>query len=158
METPRWRPAVLAGLVGILGNMAFLSAGSALGLRSESGGLLRLMLGTLGKLVPALAHHPPPTAAVWVGFHVGTGLVMVALYVSLFERRLRGPSWWRGFQFGLFPWCINAFLVLPLLGQGIAGHRVLSLGGMAWFFLANQVFAVITAVVYAERARKPAAD
>ena len=151
----RWWGALAAGMTGIAANVAVLWVGTGLGLRSESGGLLRLLLKTLGGWVPVLAHHPPPTALAWLGFHVGSGLGMVVVYVAWLDRALPGPAWWRGFLFGLLPWGLNSFLVLPLLGQGLAGHRVLTPAGMAWFFLANQVFAVVTATLYARLTREP---
>ena len=51
--------------------------------------------------------------------------------------------------YALLVWLINAFVVLPLLGDGIAGTRLLTVLGMVCFAGAHTVFFVVLAYIYA---------
>jgi hypothetical protein len=50
------------------------------------------------------------------------------------------PSWLRGILFATAVWLINALIVLPAIGEGIAGSRDLTLAGMVWFAGAHALF------------------
>ena len=76
-------------------------------------------------------------------FHYGTGLSMVGFYMGVFEPRLPGNGWVKGGLFALLSWAINGFVVLPLLGQGVAGGDTLTAGGRTYFFVANAVFGLV---------------
>lgn len=73
---------------------------------------------------------------------------MVFLYAYVVAPFLPGPGLWKGTLFSLFPWVLNGFLVLPLLGQGLLGIRVLSLEGILYFFVANWLFAAVLGLLY----------
>lgn len=144
--------AVVAGAAAITINTILLRADRLLGLRAEGGGLLKLMTqtgGALAKRAGAGAMWEQSfvprihTIAFWAMFHYVTGFGMVVLYVVWFVRWLPGNGWVKGALFSLLPWVINAVIVLPLLGNGFAGSRVLSAAGMAYFFLCNTVFGVV---------------
>jgi hypothetical protein len=51
-------------------------------------------------------------------------------------------------------WLLNAAVVLPLTGEGLAGSVHLSLAGMTWFAAAHTVFFVLLAVLYQRPARR----
>jgi hypothetical protein len=46
-------------------------------------------------------------------------------------------------------WLANALIVLPAIGEGLAGSRRLTLAGMAWFAAAHTLFFVAQAILYA---------
>jgi len=47
-------------------------------------------------------------------------------------------------------------VVLPAIGEGLAGTRRLTLAGMVWFAAAHTLFFVVFAVLYARWRRRPA--
>jgi hypothetical protein len=55
--------------------------------------------------------------------------------------------------FALLVWLANAFIVLPLIGEDIAGSRYLSAAGMIYFAAAHTVFFVLLALFYAHFTR-----
>ena len=145
---PRLYLGLLAGLVAITANTLVLKAAPLLALNAESGGLLKLVLLHTKSLLPAELLPVVQTEGFKLLFHYGTGLGMVALYVAVFEPRLPGNGWAKGGLFSLLPWAINGCVVLPLLGQGVAGGHALTAGGMAYFFVANAVFGLVLGGVY----------
>ena len=155
---PRLYYGLLAGLVAITVNTMVLKAAPLLSVNAESGGLLKLALLHAKPLLPAGLLPVVKTEGFKLLFHYVTGLGMVGLYVGVVEPRLPGNGWVRGGLFALLPWALNGFVVLPLLGQGVAGVHALTPGGMAYFFVANELFGLVLGGVYAYLRRgQPAA-
>ncbi len=55
-------------------------------------------------------------------------------------------------------WLLNAFVVLPLIGEGIAGSRHLGLPGIVGFAVIHTVFFVLLALLYAALRANPTAS
>jgi len=136
--------ALLAGAIAIVLNMAALAAADLVPLDTAHGGLLRfLVVLTDGVL------RVPPGAAIQAGFHIAVGLAMALFYAFALERVLRGPSWLRGLLYAVAVWLANALIVLPTIGEGLAGSRRLTVAGMAWFAAAHTLFFIVLAILYA---------
>ena len=90
----------------------------------------------------------PHSDAFDVAFHGVVGLAMAVIYGLLLEPLWRGPPWLLGILYAAMVWIANAFVVLPILGEGIAGSATLSLAGMLWFAAAHTLFFVALAVLY----------
>ena len=145
---PRLYLGLLAGLVAITANTLVLKAAPLLAVNAESGGLLKLVLLHTKLWLPAGLLTVVQTEGFKLLFHYLTGLGMVGLYVLVFEPRLPSNGWAKGGLFSLLPWAINGFVVLPLLGQGVLGTRVLTAGGILYFCGANAVFGLVLGGVY----------
>lgn len=150
---PRLYLGLLAGVVAITANTLGLKAAPLMAVNAESGGLLKLVLLHTTPVLPA-GGLPEGFKLL---FHYLTGLGMVGLYVLVFEPRLPDNGWVKGGLFSLLPWVLNGFVVLPLLGQGLAGGHVLTAGGMAYFFVANAVFGLVLGGLYAYLRQQQAA-
>lgn len=74
---------------------------------------------------------------------------MALFYAFALEPVLRGPSWLRGLLYAVAVWLGNALIVLPTIGEGLAGSRRLTVAGMAWFAAAHTLFFVVLAILYA---------
>ena len=59
-----------------------------------------------------------------------------------------GPPWVKGIVYSLLLWLANAFIVLPWIGEGVAGSRHLDLAGMVYFGFAHTVFFLALALLY----------
>jgi hypothetical protein len=149
--------ALLSGAVASGANMALLSTASAAGITTAHGGLLRLFEKTVRRLAPLLHVGAQanqwsilPVSAVWFqnGFHVITGLFMAIFYAYILDQRLYGRPLVKGLLYGTAVWLFNAFVVLPLTGQGIAGSAHLNAGGMISFAIAHMVFFEVLSVLY----------
>ena len=81
-------------------------------------------------------------------FHALSGAGMAMAYCLIIAPRFRVNRVILGSLFGLVPWLINSFVVLPLLDRGIFGVNVLSPGGIVAFFGANEFFFVSVAVLF----------
>ena len=150
--------ALLAGGLAIAVNMALLAAADAIPLVTARGGLLKLLKVAFGDTLARLGAGalwaqsglPAPGSNTFqLGFHVVVGLAMALLYGLALEGWLAGPPWRKGLAYAAAVWLANAFVVLPLLGEGIAGSRSLSLPGMAYFAAAHTVFFVGLALLFA---------
>ncbi len=150
--------ALLAGGLAIAVNTALLAAADAIPLVTARGGLLKLLKVAFGDTLARLGAGalwaqsglPAPGSNTFqLGFHVAVGLAMALLYGLALEARLAGPPWRKGLAYAAAVWLANAFVVLPLLGEGIASSRSLSLLGMAYFAAAHAVFFVGLAVLFA---------
>jgi uncharacterized membrane protein YagU involved in acid resistance len=137
--------------------MALLSAASAAGITTAHGGLLRLFEETVRRLAPLLHVGAQanqwsilPVSAVWFqnGFHVITGLFMAIFYAYILDQRLYGRPLVKGLLYGTAVWLFNAFVVLPLIGQGIAGSAHLNAVGMISFAIAHMAFFEVLSVLY----------
>jgi hypothetical protein len=153
----RVHAALLSGAVASGANMALLSAASAAGITTAHGGLLRLFEETVRRLAPLLHVGAQanqwsilPVSAVWFqnGFHVSTGLFMAIFYAYILDQRLYGRPLVKGLLYGTAVWLFNAFVVLPLTGQGIAGSAHLNAIGMISFAIAHMVFFEVLSVLY----------
>jgi hypothetical protein len=90
----------------------------------------------------------PAGAAFQTGFHIVTGLAMAFFYAFALEPWIRVPSWLRGVLFATAVWLLNAIIVLPGLGQGIAGSHDLPLAGLVWFAAAHTLFFLVLAIMF----------
>jgi hypothetical protein len=72
----------------------------------------------------AALHLPAAdTHAFKTGFHIVVGLLMAVFYAFLLEPILPGSALAKGLVFALLVWLANAFIVLPWIGEGLAGSR-----------------------------------
>ena len=151
-RTPfRLLAAVLAGTIAIAANMALLSFASIAGIPTSNGGLLRLfatmiqhLAGSL-RLIDVRSNLPRPSLAI---FHIVTGLAMAVAYVLIIEPKLPGRPFSKGLVYGTVIWCFNAFLVLPLIGEGIAGSRNVNTVGLTVFAVAHMTFFLALSMLY----------
>ncbi len=117
--------------------------------------LVRLWLGGtltqigVSDLWAALGRPDPNTNIFKTGFKVTVGLGMAVFYALVFEPRIPGSTMPKGLAYALFAWVLNAFVVLPLSGEGIAGARLLTVLGMMCLAIAHTAFFIILAYVYA---------
>lgn len=144
-----------AGFLGITANTVVLKAAPFMHIYPGAGGLLQLILLYTHRFAPSLLPAletvgltNPPSTAGFLWFHFATGLGMIFLYFYLFFPRLPRPNWWSATLFSLFPWLLNSVVVLPLLGQGFAGLRVLRWSGALYFFFANWLFVYVSSISY----------
>lgn len=153
-----FRAALLAGLIAIIINTVLLNLAQFIPLRTEAGGLLKLLnIGFADIQATSFIsdiwhrlHMPAPDSEVFKTlFHIVVGLVMALVYAALFEPRLPGQPWVKGLLYALLAWLLNAFVVLPWIGEGIAGIHHLSLTGMVYYAVAHTVFFVPLALFYA---------
>ena len=138
--------ALLCGALATAVNMAILASLGAAGIRTTHGGLLRLL--ALGVIRVAHSTGINPTyradaqllfAAGWFqeGFHIVTGLLMAVVYVFFLEPRRGASPLLRGVLYGTAIWLLNAMIVLPAIGEGIAGQYHLSAEGIGGFAVAH---------------------
>ncbi len=147
--------ALLTGSVAIGVNTALLaSCRCRSAFTTSHGGLLRLVKDVIttfsGEAGTALAPIFS-SAAFQTVFHIGVGLLMAIFYAFVVEPadgRLRRGS--RGFLYGAAAWLLNAFVVLPLIGEGIAGSRHLDVAGIVGFAVIHTVFFVLLALLFAQ--------
>ena len=154
--------AVVAGVVALTINILLLNLADVLGIVTARGGLQRLVRmwvsapivrSGIGELWLALGLPGPDTAVFRTGFKVCVGLGMAIFYAFVVAPNLTGGVLKKSLLYALVIWLINAFVVLPLLGEGIAGARVLSIVGMAWFAAAHTAFFILVAFIF-ERSTK----
>jgi len=135
-----------AGLIAICLNTLLLRFSALFSVKAEGGGLLKLLLQT-GRNFSG--HYPfLRTEAFALFFHYFTGFVMVYLYVYVFEPLTTLRGWLKGSLFSLLPWLINSLVILPLLGCGIVGFKVLHASGIVYFFVANWLFGLLLGVLF----------
>jgi hypothetical protein len=144
---PRSSAAVIAGTIAIVLNTLALALADLIPLTTAHGGLLRLVVLLTGGVVQV-----PKGAAFQTGFHIVVGLIMALLYGLVLEPLLTGPGWCRGLLYAAAVWLANALIVLPVLDEGFAGSRYLTLPGMIWFGVCHTLFFVTLAVLYARLA------
>ena len=152
-DTRAW---LLAGAFAITVNTLLLYGAARFGLSTGNGGLLKLIHPWLGPLLnrSGVAHVwastmlPAPGAPAFkLGFHVFVGMLMAAVYACV-QRFVPWPAWIKGLFYAVLVYLANALIVLPLLGQGIAGSRVVSSYGLIYFALAHTTFFMLLAWCY----------
>jgi hypothetical protein len=140
---------LVAGAIATVVNSALLQAASLEGIETAHAGLLRLTEMLLERvahlLLPAMpGGHAPllPISAQWFQtvFHFATGLFMAELYVIVLEPTLPQGIWEKGVIYGTVVWLFNSFVVLPLIGEGVAGSDHLGLPGIFCFAIAHMAF------------------
>jgi hypothetical protein len=137
------RRRLAAGTIAIVLNTLVLDAAQLVPLATGNGGLLRFLVMLMEQ------HLPDPAGAVFrTSFHIVIGLAMALFYAYALEPWMRVPTWLGGVLFATAVWLINAFIVLPTIGEGIAGSRSLTLSGMAWFALAHTLFFLVLAILF----------
>ena len=143
--------ALLASAIALAANMALLSIADAARINTGQGGLLRLfamMIRRLARsfhLIDGLSNLQLPSQAI---FHIVTGLAMAVAYALIIEPRLPGRPFSKGLVYGTVVWCVNAFLVLPLIGEGIAGTRNVNTVGLIVFAVAHMTFFLALSTLY----------
>ena len=143
--------ALVAGTIAIVLNTVALAAADLVPLTTAHGGLMRLLVLLTGNAFPI-----PKGAAFQAGFHIVVGLTMALFYAAVLEPLLTGPGWLRGLLYAAVVWLLNALVLLPMLGEGFAGNRFLTLPGMIWFGACHTLFFVVMAVLYARLRQVPA--
>jgi hypothetical protein len=146
------------------GHTALLEGADAIGLTTARGGLLRLLKDLAARAAPHFGLGdiwsniiaPATTGDLFRnGFHIVVGLLMALFYAYVLEPILPGKALVKGLIYALIVWLLNAFVVLPAIGEGIAGSRYLGLPGMIGFAVIHTVFFVLLAALYT-RFRSPA--
>jgi hypothetical protein len=142
--------ATVRGALATAINMAMLAALGAAGIRTAHGGLLRLFVVGLIRVTPFLGiNSTSPTelqrllfAAAWFqeGFHIVMGLLIAVVYVCFLEPRCGSSPLLRGVLYGSATWLLNALIVLPAIGDGIAGQYHLSAAGIGGFAVAHMSY------------------
>lgn len=149
--------ALLAGLIAIVINTLLLYLADFIPLQTAHGGLLNLLKlisgSTLVKLGVADAWNasglPGPADDVFkTAFHIVVGLGMAVVYAFVVEPLLSGSAWLKGLAYALLLWLMNSLLILPLIGEGIAGSRHLSIAGMVYYAAAHTAFFLLLACLY----------
>jgi hypothetical protein len=157
--------ALSAGAIAIGINTALLALADAVQFTTARGGLLRLVKTLLADIAAAIGLGSlwteaidPATSGPWfqTGFHLFVGLLMALFYAYVVEPLPPRAAWAKGVVYALWVWALNAFGVLPAIGQGIAGSASLGAPGMIGFAVIHTVFYVLLAVLYARFRRTPA--
>lgn len=155
--------ALAAGAVAIAVNVAVLDAFDAAGIVTARGGLQKLVrmwlaapLTRAGADVAwaSLGLPGPDTPVFKTGFKVAVGLLMALAYAIPLEPALPGRWLWKGLAAALLFWLVNALVVLPLLGEGVAGLRTLTAGGLLCYAVAHTTFFLVLASLYSVLSRR----
>ena len=138
-------------------NVAQLHAAELIPLQITHGGLLALFKQLVGEGVSRIGLSslwaswglpPADSASFKLGFHILIGLLMAIFYAFAVKPFLSGPAWIEGMLYALFAWLANALIVLPWIGEGIAGSKHLSIAGMVYYAFSHTVFFVTLALLY----------
>ena len=73
---------------------------------------------------------------------------MAVFYVAVVRHLPPCRVWPNAVAYAMGVWLLNAAVVLPLIGEGFAGSRNLSLAGMAAFAAIHTVFFLLLAGLY----------
>ena len=148
---------LFAGAVAITVNIILLDLADRVGIVTARGGLLRLMklwltepLVKIGvsNLWTDLNFPETDTALFKTAFKFTVGLVMALIYALLLEPRLSGRAITKGIVYAVLVWLLNAFGVLVILQEGVAGSRYLTPVGLAYFACAHSAFFIVLALLY----------
>lgn len=143
--------ALRAGSLAIIVNMAMLAVADKFGLVTARGGLLKL---ASNFLVAQMSQYGEAQAASWLidftgtpvfqaAFHFVVGLLMAVVFVKFAGGYLERYAWSAGFIAATFVWIINAAVILPLLGEGVAGSHAISPAGIIYFAVAHTAFFIL---------------
>ena len=157
-DKTRLLSALLAGAIAIALNCLALALADWINLRTAHGGLLRLLsqfsaepLHQLG--IAALwlkAGSPAPNSREFqTAFHIIVGLVMAEFYAVVLEPMMPWNTAIKGLAYLSAVWLLNAFVVLPATGEGVAGSAHLSTAGIVWFAAAHSLFFMTLAYGFA---------
>jgi len=135
--------ALVAGSIAVLLNTLALDAARIVPVATGDGGLLRFLIMLSGGCLST-----PTGPAFQNGFHIVTGLAMAFFYAFALEPWISVPSWLRGVLFATAVWLVNAIIVLPAIGEGIAGRHHLTLAGLVWFAAAHTLFFLVLALLF----------
>jgi hypothetical protein len=102
----------------------------------------------IADLWAALSLPASDTHAFKTAFHIVVGLLMAVFYAYVLDPMLPGSALVKGLLYALLVWLANAFIVLPWIGEGVAGSAFLSAAGMLYFAAAHTVFFVLLALLY----------
>ncbi|RDS86085.1 hypothetical protein [Dyella psychrodurans] len=153
INTQAW---LLAGIVAIAINTVMLNLAALWRLDTGNGVLLRLIRPWTAPLLDrtGLAHAWMTTGlpgtqshAFMTGFHIFIGMLMAWAY-AYGERLVQWKPWVKGLVYALLVYAANALVVFPLLGEGIAGSRILSGIGQTYFAFAHTCFFLVLALCY----------
>ena len=143
---------LLASSIALGANMALLSIASAVGINTGQGGLFRLFAMIIHRLAASLRLMDswsifalPFSQTV---FRIVTGWMMAIVYALVLEPKLPGRPFFKGVAYGTAIWFLNAFLVLPLANEGIAGSRHSNTVGLIVFAVAHMTFFVVLGMLY----------
>lgn len=145
--------ALKAGMVAIAVNIFLLQLGRFFQVPTGHGGLFKWLTNLLG--FAPIHWHTGLTALLpslfWkITFHIVVGLSMALAYayllVPLMIRYV--PAIILGLFYALVVWLFDAMVVLPQLGMGWAGSRVIPYYGLLYFAIVHTVFFVLLAVLY----------
>ncbi|CAG9209315.1 conserved membrane hypothetical protein [Paraburkholderia tropica] len=146
-RTFSFQAALLAGLLSIVVNTTLLIVADHFHIVTARGGLLTLLLDLIGAPLPSWL-------ASWVTswpfrqlFHVAVGVAMIVIYAATLAR-LYAPVIAKGLFSAALVWLVNAAVILPAIGQGFAGAKMLSPLGMTLFGAAHTLFFLMGAVLY----------
>ena len=148
---------LLAGAIAIAVNILLLDLADRVGIVTARGGLLRLMklwfteplINTgVSKSWTNLNLPEPDTALFKTAFKFTVGLIMALVYALLLEPRLTGGAITKGIVYAVLVWLLNAFGVLLILQEGVAGSRYLTPVGLAYFAFAHTAFFIVLALLY----------
>ncbi|MGY2201380.1 hypothetical protein [Pseudomonas gingeri] len=151
--------ALRAGSIAIIVNMVMLAASDKFGLVTARGGLLKLVTTFL---VAQMSQHEDAQAASWLieltgthvfqaAFHFVVGLLMAVVFVKSAGGYLERHAWFAGLVAAILVWIINAAVILPLLGEGVAGSHAISLTGIVYFAVAHTAFFILLSLIARRR-------
>jgi hypothetical protein len=150
--------ALIAGAVAIVLNTLALKAADLVHLETAHGGLLRLLTSLLSgplarfgvcSLWSALNGPAPKGALFQTGFHLVVGIMMALFYGLVLEPSLPQSTAFKGWFYAIALWLMNAAIILPATGEGLAGRADLTLAGILWYAGAHMLFVLVLACGFA---------
>lgn len=147
----------MAGALAVTVNTLMLYGASRVGLQTGHGGMLKLVDSWLASVLDQTGVArawvskrllAPRSPGFKIGFHVLVGMLMAAGYAAT-ESYVHFRAWLKGLTYAVVVYLANALVVLPLLGDGIAGIRSLSNVGLIYFAFAHTTFFLLLALCYA---------
>jgi uncharacterized membrane protein YagU involved in acid resistance len=159
--------AIVSGALATAVNMAMLAALRGAGVRTAHGGLLRLFVSEsirvasfLGMNATYRGQAQPFFTAEWFhrGFHILTGLLMAVVYVFFLEPRRGVSPLLRAILYGIAVWLLNSLVVLPAIGEGIAGMHHLNAVGISGFAAAHLSYFLVLCLSTSYLRREELAD
>ncbi|MBU2787646.1 hypothetical protein HFQ13_05400 [Acidithiobacillus sp. VAN18-1] len=138
---------LVAGILAISVNTLLLKVADWIHLDIGHGGLLKFLHVSLQQYLNLSL--PPASPGFKIAFHVFIGIAMALFYTgfleSAFPSRLAG--WMKGLLYAAIVWLLNALVILPSLGQGIAGINTLDMTGIIYYAFAHTTFFVLLAII-----------